>query len=39
MDDGIGSPDYIIGGKVLPEGKRPYLASLEVKSYMNVVHH
>ena len=28
MDDGIGSPDYIIGGKVLPEGKRPYLASL-----------
>ena len=28
MNDGIGSPDYIIGGDVLPEGKRPYLASL-----------
>ena len=28
MNDGIGSPDYIIGGEVLPKGKRPYLASL-----------
>jgi len=28
VNDGIGSPDYIIGGEVLPKGKRPYLASL-----------